>query len=433
MGFWLRMALWQKVMIGLVFGLGIGLALRESLGVDAARDIATTWFKPWGDAFIRLIRMLVVPLIFTTLVAGVLAMGNPARLGKLGFQTLSLFFITTLIAVGLGLVAGTLIQPGTGFDLSAVSADQASGYASRLENVEKAPTLVQRLLNIIPENPVAALASGDVLPIIFFAILFGVGILMAGEAGEPIGRAISSAAEAVMKLTMIVMETAPFGVLALMTWVMADQGLQVLVALGKMTGALYLVCAFQIIVVFGLILVKGLARLPMIPFLRGMSDAMAVAFSTASSNATLPVTITCVTQNLGVKKSVAGGVLALGATVNMNGTAAYQGLIALFAVQALGMTLVPGDYVMIMLLATLVAIGTAGIPGVSLFLAANTLTAIGVPPEQIVLIIAVLFPFDRILDMARTVTNITGDAAVATVIGKWEGELDEAVYRARDR
>lgn len=430
---WFAIDLWKRVMLGLVLGLALGLALRYAISPDAAREITTVWFKPWGDAFIRLIRMLVVPLIFTTLVAGVLAMGDPSRLGRLGIMTLGIFFLTTLVAVGIGLGMGTLFQPGAGFDLSSVSAADAAAYGERLESVGATPSLVDRLLAIIPINPVESMAKGDVLPIIFFALIFGVGILLAGDAGKPVGDAISSAAEAILKVTMFVMETAPFGVFALMTWVMADQGLTVLISLGKMTAALYLTSAIQIFFVFGLVLVGLLGRLPILPFFRGMADAIAVAFSTSSSSATLPVTITCVTQNLGVKKSVAGGVLALGATVNMNGTAAYQGLIALFAVQALGLQLGMGDYVMIMILATLVAIGTAGIPGVSLFLAANTLSAIGVSNEQIVLIIAVLFPFDRILDMARTVTNITGDAAAATVIGKWEGEIDEEVYRASDR
>lgn len=430
---WFAIDLWKRVMLGLVLGLTLGLALRYAISPEAAREITTVWFKPWGDAFIRLIRMLVVPLIFTTLVAGVLAMGDPSRLGRLGVMTLGIFFLTTLVAVGIGLGMGTLFQPGAGFDLSSVSAADAAAYGERLESVGAAPSLVERLLAIIPINPVESMAKGDVLPIIFFALIFGVGILLAGDAGKPVGDAISSAAEAILKVTMFVMETAPFGVFALMTWVMADQGLTVLISLGKMTAALYLTSAVQIFFVFGLVLVGLFGRLPILPFFRGMADAIAVAFSTSSSSATLPVTITCVTQNLGVKKSVAGGVLALGATVNMNGTAAYQGLIALFAVQALGLQLGLGDYVMIMILATLVAIGTAGIPGVSLFLAANTLSAIGVSNEQIVLIIAVLFPFDRILDMARTVTNITGDAAAATVIAKWEGEIDEDVYRASDR
>lgn len=429
---WFAIDLWKRVLLGLFIGGGIGLALRFGMGADAAGEFATTWFKPWGDAFISLIRMLVVPLIFTTLVSGVLAMGDPKKLGTLGGRAILLYMGTTWIAVSIGLLIGTLIQPGAGFDTSGVSAEELAKYSERLEQNDSAASLVERLLNIIPTNPVQALANTDVLAIIFFAILFGVGILMSGEAGKPVGNVISSAAEAVMKMTLIVMETAPFGVLALMTWVMADQGLQVIFSLGKMTLALYVACFLHAVITYGGV-VKGLVRLPIMPFFRGATDAQAVAFSTASSNATLPVTIACATNNLGIRKPVASSVLPLGATVNMDGTALYQGLIALFAAQALNIDMSFGDYAMVALMATLVSIGTAGIPSVSLFLAATTLSVIGVTGDQVVLIIAILFPFDRILDMARTVTNVTGDLAVATAVAKWEGELDEEVFKAPDR
>ena len=432
MGWWFRIDLWKRVMLGLVIGGGIGLALRAGMGPEAGDAFATTWFKPWGDAFIALIRMLVVPLIFTTLVAGVLAMGDPKKLGSLGGRAIFLYMLTTWIAVSIGLGIGTLIQPGAGFDTSNVSAEDMAQFADKLGTNEEAAGLAERLIAIIPTNPLEAMVKTDVLAIIFFAILFGVGVLLAKEAGRPVGDAISSAAEAVMKMTLMIMETAPFGVLALMAWVMADQGFQVLYALGKMTAALYIACLIHMVITYGG-LVKFVARLPILPFFRGITDAQAVAFSTASSNATLPVTIACATNNLGIRKPVASSVLPLGATVNMDGTALYQGLIALFAAQALGIEMSLTDYAMVALMATLVSIGTAGIPSVSLFLAATTLSVIGVTGENVVLIIAILFPFDRILDMARTVTNITGDAAVATVVAKWEGEINEAVYRAEDR
>ncbi|MEX1250081.1 MAG: dicarboxylate/amino acid:cation symporter [Hyphomonas sp.] len=432
---WFEIDLWKRVILGLVIGGAIGLSLRYGIGPDRASELVTTWFKPVGDAFINLIRMLVVPLIFTTLVSGVLAMGDPKRLGSLGGRALGLYMATTFIAVCFGLAMGTLIQPGAGFDLSLVSSSDLEDARLRLsENPAPGSVLeqiIRTLLSIIPVNPVDAMAKGDVLAIIFFAIMLGIATLMAGDAGEPIARVMNSAAEVMMRLTIIIMEVAPFGVLALMAWVLGTRGLVVLEVLGKMTLAHYLACTLHMLITYGFI-VKGLLRLPLIPFIRGVADPQAVAFSTSSSNATLPVTIAAATKNLGIRKPVASSVLPLGATINMDGTALYQGLIALFAAQALGITMTPDMYFTIILMATLVSIGTAGIPSVSLFLAATTLSVIGVSPENTVLIIAILFPFDRILDMMRTVTNVTGDLAVATAVAKWEGELDEDVFRARD-
>ena len=232
------------------------------------------------------------------------------------------------------------------------------------------------------------------------------------------------------ELTLIVMETAPFGVMALMAWVMADQGFSVVSSLALMTAALYLACILHMLITYGGI-IKLILRLPLVRFFRGIADAQAVAFSTSSSSATLPVTMTCVRENLGVNRSVASSVLPLGATINMDGTALYQGLIALFAAQAFGIEMTLGMYGMVMLTATLVSIGTAGIPSVSLFLAATTLSVIGATPEQTVIVIAVLFPFARLLDMMRTVTNITGDAAVAVAVGKWQKEFDEETFRKK--
>ena len=432
---WFAIDLWKRVLVGLVVGTLIGLALRYGLGPERAGEFVTTWFKPVGDAFINLIRMLVVPLIFVTLVSGVLAMGDPKRLGSLGGRALALYMGTTMVAICFGLLMGTLVQPGAGFDTSIASAADIEETRSRLAVNAPAGSvgeqLVRTLLSIIPSNPVDAFARGDVLQIIFFAILLGVGIMMTGEMGKPLEKLFNSGAEAMMKLTLIVMETAPFGVLALMAWVMGDRGLSVLTVLGKMTLAHYTACILHMVFTYGFI-VKGVLRLPLIPFFRGVFDAQMVAFSTSSSNATLPMSISCATKNLGIGKPVASSVLPLGATINMDGTALYQGLIALFAVQALGIPIDPSMYVTIIIMSTLVSIGTAGVPSVSLLLATTTLSIVGASPDQIVLIIAVLFPFDRILDMMRTVTNITGDLAVSTAVAKWEGDLDEEVFRAKD-
>ncbi|ACT57818.1 dicarboxylate/amino acid:cation symporter [Hirschia baltica] len=428
MGGWLKITLWKRVMLGLVLGILLGLGLHYGVG-ETGINIATDWIYPFGKAFINLIKMLVVPLIFTTLVSGVTAMGDPAKLGSLGGRALGLYMGTTLIAVTIGLSIGTLVQPGAGFDLGLVSKDAIAEQQSKIDSLAGATKgLGERLLEIIPTNPVAAFTEGNTLQIIFFAIIFGVGCLLAKEAGKPIATAVESAADVMMKITHFVMELAPFGVFALMTWVMANQGLQVLTILGKMVFAHYLACSLHMIITHGGI-VKGILKLPLIRFFRGVVDAQAVAFSTSSSSATLPVTITCAEQNLGVSKSIASSVLPLGATINMDGTALYQGLIALFAAQAFGIQLDLVDYAMVAMTATLVSVGTAGIPSVSLFLATTTLAVIGCTPDQIVIVLAVLFPFDRLLDMMRTVTNVTGDVAVAATVAKWEGELDEDTFK----
>ncbi len=436
MKFWFGIDLWKRVLMGLVLGAVLGLVLRQTLGTDAAAANVNAWAKPIGDAFISLIKMLVVPLIFTTLVSGVLAMGDPKKLGSLGGRALAMYMGTTVIAISFGLLIGTLIQPGAGFDTTMASpADLESTRAKLAANPPAGSVgeqLMRTLLSIIPDNPVAALAKGDVLQIIFFAILLGIGILLSGEVGKPLENIFNSASEAVMKMTLIVMETAPVGVFALMAWVLGQYGLGVLTVLGKMTASLYIACALHMLFTYGFI-IKGILRLPILAFFRGAVDAQALAFSTSSSNATLPMTISCATKNLGIGKPVASSVLPLGATINMDGTALYQGLIALFAVQALGIPVTASMYVTIILMATLVSIGTAGVPSVSLLLATTTLGIVGATPEQTVLIIALLFPFDRILDMMRTVTNVTGDLAVATSVAKWEGELDEDVFRAPDR
>ena len=434
---WFRMDLWKRVMIGLVLGTLAGVAIRYGMSEEAASS-AAGYFKPFGDLFLNLIRMLVVPLIFLTLVSGVLAMGDPKKLGSVGGRAIAIYMVTTAVAVTIGLIMGTLLQPGAGFDVSAVSQDDIEATRQRLESGGALETvgvfeqIMRTVLSIVPTNLVEAMARGDVLPIIFFAIMFAIGILMAGEAGKPAADFFNSASEAILKLTLLIMETAPFGVFALMAWVMADYGFEVVIALGKMTLALYLACILHMLLTHGA-LMKLVARLPLIPFYRGITDAQMVAFSTSSSNATLPVTMSVAQKNLGIGKPVASSVLPLGATINMDGTALYQGLIALFAAQALGIEVTFGMYVTVAVMATLVSIGTAGIPSVSLFLATTTLGVIGATPDQMLLILAPLFAFDRLLDMMRTVTNVTGDLAVSTVVANWEKEIDREVFAAEDK
>ncbi len=427
---WMSYPLWGRVLIGLVLGLLAGLVLHYGIGGETGPVIAETWIKPFGDAFVRLIQMLVIPLIFATIVAGVIAMGDPKKLGSLGGKAVSLYFLTTIFAVSLGMLIGNLIKPGAGVDYSSASGDAQSDVLQKLENAaQKSRSFKDQLLEIIPTNPMEALSTANVLSVIFFAVMLGIGILAAGEKAKSVSRFFEEASVVVQKLTMIVMETAPIGVFALMAWVMGTQGMGLVINLSKLALALYLACILHMLFVYGG-LVRIVMGLPLKRFYGGMLDAMGVAFSTSSSNATLPVTIACVEKNLGVKPSVASSVLPLGATINMDGTAIYLGIVATFAAQALGIELTMANFFMIGFTAAMASIGTAGIPSASLFLASTVLAVFGVTEAQALLIIAFIFPFDRLLDMMRTVTNICGDAAVTTFVAKSQGDFDEEIFRS---
>ena len=404
-----ELKLWARVVIALVLGVIIGFIFG---------DLAQT--SKWiGDLFVRLIRMLVIPLIFTSLVAGVVSMGDPKRLGSIGLKTIGLYLMTTLFAIIIGLGLGSIFQPGQGMDLTGVE-PFISGNAST--------SVTDQLFGIIPENPISSLANGQVLPVIFFSILLGIGIIMGGEKTKSLGDVFSSAAEAVLKIAHLVMQLAPYGVLSLIAWVSGTLGMEALQTMLKLTTLLYCGCVLHMILVYGGAL-KFIIRLPLIRFFRGIADAQAVAYSTSSSSATLPITIQCVQKNLGVSQSVSSSVLPLGATINMDGTALYLGIVALFSAQYFGIDLALSDYFLIALTVTLTSIGTAGIPSASLFLLAAVLSVIGISDTQTALIVGFIFPVDRVLDMARTVVNITGDATVSVIVAKSENELDEATFR----
>ncbi len=401
--------LWVRVMIALLLGAIIGFIFGD-----------LTQSSKWiGDLFVRFIRMLIVPLIFTSLVAGVVSMGDPKRLGSIGIKTIVLYLLTTFFAIIIGLTLGTIFNPGAGIDLSGVIP---------FETASSSMSVSDRLFGIVPTNPISSLADGEVLPIIFFSILLGVGIILGGEKTKSLGNVFSSAAEAVLKIAHLVMQLAPYGVLSLIAWVSGTMGLAALQNLFVLTVILYAGCLIHMIFVYGG-LIRLVARLPLGNFFKGIIDAQAVAYSTSSSSATLPVTLQCVQKNLGVKKTVASSVLPLGATINMDGTALYLGIVALFSAQIFGVQLSFADYFLIAMTATLTSIGTAGIPSASLFLLATVLSVIGITDAQTALIVGFVLPFDRILDMARTVVNITGDATVSVLVAKSEGELDEAEFR----
>jgi Na+/H+-dicarboxylate symporter len=408
---WFDVPLWKRIIGALVLGVIVGALWGE--GAQSIRWI--------GDLFIRLIQMVVVPLVFITIVSGMVAMGDPKRLGSLGVKTLAFYMMTTALAIMIGLSLAAVIKPGIGVDLSTATPGV----------VQEAMPLGQRLMSIVPTNPVAALAEGNILAVIFFALLFGMGILTVGQAAKPMADIMDAGAAVMLKLTGWVMEIAPFGVFALIAWVSGTQGLRALLDVIALATTVIMGCVLHMIIVHGGIM-KFVLGLSPLRFFRNAKNAMLVAFSTSSSSATLPVTISVAEQNIGIKPVVASTVLPLGATINMDGSALYVGIVSVFAAQAFGVPLGFMDYLLIAGATTLVSIGTAAVPGASVFLMAAVMSTIGLSPEQIAVVVGFVLPFDRPLDMSRTCVNVTGDLVVATAVAKWEGEFDEDVFNAKD-
>ena len=409
MSVWFRFPLWQRVIAALVLGIIVGRIWGP--GAESIKII--------GDVFIGFIKMLVVPLIFFSLVAGVASIGDLRKLGAVGWRAMLIFVVTGQMAVWLGLGLGTLIGPGVGVD--------TSGIDMGTPPPPNDTTWREMVLGMIPQSPVQVMADVNVLPLIIFSLLIGIGILMAAKDGEPVLRVFESGSVVMQKVTMVVMELTPFGVFALMAWVAGTLGLDALAALGKLVFLNYLGCALIIAFIYGG-MIKLIARQSVVGFFRGIIDAIAVSYSTASSNATLPVTLRCAERNLGVSNSVASFVISLGATINMNGTAMYLGLATLFGAQIFGVDLSWGDYGMIALLGTLGAVGAAGIPGAGLIMMALVFGAVDVPLETIAFVAGV----DRIMDMMRTTTNVAGDAAVAVTVASLTGEIDSAELVSAD-
>ena len=400
-----RMPLWQQILIGLGLGVLTGVLFKADALVLA----------PIGTLFLNAIKMLIVPLVFVSLVAGITAMSDSAKLGRISVKTIAIYLITTAFAVSIGLLFGALFTPGEGMNM----------VASGVQETKQAPSLVQILVGLVPTNPVAAFAEGNILQIIVFAIALGVSMNLIGEKAAPAVKLFDSLAEVFYKLTDLVMRCAPIGVFALIAGVVASHGIEVLLPLASVIGVIYLASITHMLLVYGG-LVSLLARLSPLRFFKGVAPALAVAFSTSSSAGTLPVSIECARKNLGVSQGVAGFVLPVGATINMDGTAIYQGVLALFIAQAFGIDLNAGQYLMIILTATLASIGTAGVPGAGLIMLGLLLTSVGLPLEGVALIAGI----DRILDMARTTVNVAGDLMTTTLVGSSEKELDREIYNS---
>lgn len=412
LGWWFGVALWKRILAALVLGALAGLAWGEGA-------TAIGWI---GELFVRLIRMLVVPLVFLTIASGVAALADPKRLGSIGVKTLGMYVFTTALAVTTGLAVATLIAPGLG-----------ASFADAVPRAVAPPTDTARMfMEIIPDNPIGAMAEGKTLSVIFFAILVGAGVIAAGKGAEPVRQFLAGGSEVMLRIVGFVMETAPFGVFALIAVVMGTTGPASFLAVLKLGLCVVIGSAIVTLLIHGLIVVRLMAWLPPLPFFRGIADAIMVGFSTSSSSATLPVAIRVAERNLGVSPPVASTVLPLGATIGMDGAAMYVAMLTLFAAQAFGVDLSMADYLVIAATTTIVAMGVAPVPSGSLFVLAAVLHAIGITPEQTAIVVGFILPFDRILDMTRTVPNVTSDLAIATAVARWEGEMDVNAYKSAD-
>lgn len=403
----MKLKLWHQIVIALIAGIVVGWLFKD-LGIS---------LKPLGDFFFRLIKMLIVPLIFLSLVVGMTSMEDTTKMGRMGIRTFILYMITTAIAIIIGIAIAFVFKLGKGVDTSAAEIPEKVAAAANAQ-----VGLVDTILNLIPNNIVQAMADTQILQIIVFALLFGYAINKTGEAGLPIKRVFNSAADAIYSLTAIVMKFAPIGVFGVMAWAVAQYGPQIVGSLFMVCVVVYVACAIHAVITYsGFLAVHGLSPLK---FFKGVIDPAVFAFVSTSSSGTLPVSIQTVRQNFGVSNPVASFVLPLGATINMDGTAIYQGVCAIFIANAFGIDLTTSQYGMIVLMSTLASIGTAGAPGAGLIMLSGLLVQVGLPLEGIGLIFAI----DRVLDMARTCVNVVGDNMVATVVAKSEGEMDIDVF-----
>lgn len=369
-----------------------------------------------GQGFIRLMQMLVVPLVFCSLICGSMAIGDTKTLGKVGVKTIGFYLVTTALAVCVALGSALLINPGRGLDMDAVQKGTVS-------STTEATSLVDTLLNIIPKNPVQSMANGDMLPIIVFALFVGIMLAKLGTRGSVVANFFSQFNDVMMEMTMAIMKVAPIGVFCLIARTFATVGFSAFAPMLKYMGNVTLALAIQCLVVYQILLFV-FTRLNPFKFIKKFLPVMGFAFSTATSNATIPMSIDTLSKKMGVSKQISSFTIPLGATINMDGTSIMQGVAVVFIAQAYGIPLTMGNLATVVVTATLASIGTAGVPSVGLVTLAMVLNSVGLPTEGIALIMGI----DRILDMIRTAVNITGDAVCTTIVCHQEGSLNREVF-----
>ena len=413
-----RIKLTKQILVAMVLGFTIGALIHGfdwSENAFVGEFLVGGVFSLGGQIFIKTLKLLVVPLVFVSLVCGASSLAGGNNMGRIGLKTVALYLMTTAIAITLALTVANIINPGLGINMAEGMTFQA----------KEAPPFTQVVLDIFPSNPVAAMAEGNMLQIIVFALLLGVALTRAGDAGLALKASFDRWNEVIMQLVMMLMLAAPVGVFCLMVTLGAQLGFGAIVDLLAYFLCVLLVLALHFLITYPT-LIKLLVRVSPVLFYQHMAPVMAFAFSTASSGATLPVTLETVKKRIGVRNEIASFVVPVGATINMDGTAIMQGVATVFIAQAFNVDIGLTGYLMVILTATMASIGTAAVPGVGLITLALVLTQVGLPVEGIALIIGV----DRLLDMTRTVVNVVGDATVSSVVARSEGQFEDEIFAA---
>ncbi len=414
-----KMGLTTRIFIALLAGVIFGVALCYLVPDGSFKNdiLVEGVLYVVGQGFIRLMKMLVVPLVFCSIVCGSMSIGDTKKLGTVGVRSLIFYLCTTACAVTVALLVGNLLNPGVGLDLSVLQSTN-----TQVESMQ-ATSLTETLLNIIPDNPIGALAKGEMLQIILFALIVGVILAKLGERAETVGSFFSQFNDVMMEMTMMVMSLVPVGVFCLISRTFATIGFSAFLPLAKYMVAVFLALGIQCFVVY-LSMLKLFTGLNPIKFIKNFFPVMAFAFSTATSNATIPLSIDTLAKKMGVSKRISSFTIPLGATINMDGTSIMQGVAVVFAAQAFGIHLDMMDYITVIGTATLASVGTAGVPSVGLVTLTMVFNSVGLPVEAIGLIMGI----DRILDMTRTAVNITGDAVCTTIVAHQNKALDKSVF-----
>ncbi|WP_199507601.1 MULTISPECIES: dicarboxylate/amino acid:cation symporter [unclassified Psychrobacter] len=414
---WKNLGLTGKIIVAMILGIIVGLAINwlnlNGEGGFVNTYITNGFFAIVGTLFVNSLKMLVVPLVLVSLICGVCGIGDIRLLGRIGTKTFFVYMVTTALAIATAIGLGSLFGIGSGMNIQTEAAFEA----------KEAPPLLEVFSNIVPSNPIAAMVNGDMLSIIFFAILLGISILMVGKPAKGLVQSLELINEVILKMVTIIMNLAPYGVFALLAKAMSELGFELILSLLSYMAVLVGSLAFHFFVTM-MIILKLFSGLSIRTFLAKMREVQIFAFSTSSSNATIPITLRTVTKRMGVDNSVASFTVPFGATINMDGTAIMQGTATIFIANIYGVDLSIVDYLIVILMSVLASIGTAGVPGVGLIMLSMVFAQVGLPVEGIGLILGV----DRILDMLRTAVNVGGDAAVTTIVAKSEGKLDVAVY-----
>lgn len=407
-----KLSLTTRIFIALIVGAVVGIIIRYLIPAGYIRDdiVVNGIFTVLGQGFIRLMQMLVVPLVFFSLVTGAMSIGDTEKLGRVGVKTVAFYICTTALAVAIALTVANIVRPGVGMGMTVRNAGAV------MQGAEEAPSVVDMLLGIIPTNPIQALAEGNMLQIILFALLVGVLLANMGERGAKLQVLFTEGNDLMMDMTLAVMKFAPIGIFCLIAKTFSEIGFEAFAPMLKYIFSVVLALILQLLIVYmGMLFI--FARVNPFKFLKNFAPVMGFAFSTASSNATIPTSINTL-EKLGVSKKISSFTVPLGATINMDGTAIMQGVAVVFVAFAYGIDLSLADFATVILTATLASVGTAGIPSVGLITLSMVFTSVGLPVEGIAMIMGI----DRILDMSRTAVNVTGDATVTVIMAKQEGE-----------